>query len=467
MAVPTITFNSSTGSDTQASGAGPATALFGTGAALASNTSIDLSADAPTLTGVDITGLATIWVATSSGRQHFKITNVNNTTKIVTVDDAAAVTESGRTWGIGGKRATWDAASSRRLFTNDAKAGWTIQTETNQAITSTTINCNSAIGDMNSARGPITVKGTITAKASRVVISTVGNINILTASQNNWMFRNMLFSCSSGTKTNNTGITQTNNSRGIVVQNCGNLEATPCYNGFFRGTSGFHSATIVDCEWDGCVAVGISAFSGGGSTVAIDSCSVSRNGGDGIYLNSQAAFSVTNCFICDNVGDGIDLEASFSVDDYGPRVIAHNTFDDNGESAIDWDNNPDMFGGVCIHSNFFTNNTGTAVIAPSTSGTTTNNMAVGLFDYNVYFGNGGTVSNITLGANDLTAVDPDYVDAASNDWTPQAAGVVGAAYPGIGNNFPGTSTPNNNFPGPAQSSGGGGGATENFGASWG
>ena len=116
MPEPKILFNSSTGSDTQASGAGPATAIFGTGASLNSSTSVDLSADAPNLSGVATDGSACLWVSTSSGRQFAKITAVNNTTKIVTVALAYGVTATGLTWAIGGKRATLDAASSRTLF---------------------------------------------------------------------------------------------------------------------------------------------------------------------------------------------------------------------------------------------------------------------------------------------------------------------------------------------------------------
>lgn len=129
MAFPVIKFNNSTGSDTQASGAGPDTAVFGTGASLASSTSVDLSADAPDLSGVATDGSACLWVLTSSGRQFSKITGVDNGTKIVTVETAYGVTESGRTWAIGGKRATMHNTNSLLLFTADARQSWEVELE--------------------------------------------------------------------------------------------------------------------------------------------------------------------------------------------------------------------------------------------------------------------------------------------------------------------------------------------------
>lgn len=124
MAVPTILIDNSSGSDTAASGAGPATALHGTGAATtASGSTVDLSADSPNLSGVATDGSALLWVQSSSGRQASPITAVNNTTKVVTVSDTYANTESGKTWAIGGKRATLDDAGFRQIVKDRSGGG--------------------------------------------------------------------------------------------------------------------------------------------------------------------------------------------------------------------------------------------------------------------------------------------------------------------------------------------------------
>jgi len=76
----TVVFNNVTGSETQASGAGPAVAVYGTGAAIVGTTAIDLSADSPDLSGVATDGTAVLWVEATTGRTFFLITEVNDTT---------------------------------------------------------------------------------------------------------------------------------------------------------------------------------------------------------------------------------------------------------------------------------------------------------------------------------------------------------------------------------------------------
>src|SRR5262245_57151438 len=72
MSLPIIQINNSTGSDTAASGAGPATALTGTLAATHANTTANIT-DAVDLSGVATDGSAALWVLSSSGRQFSKI----------------------------------------------------------------------------------------------------------------------------------------------------------------------------------------------------------------------------------------------------------------------------------------------------------------------------------------------------------------------------------------------------------
>jgi len=93
-----ILFNNSTGSDTQSSGLGPSTAVYGTGASTTAASAV--------VTGIDTTGVSAgdlLWVQSSSGRQFSIIASVDSSTQ-VTCDDVLANTESSRTWAIGGKR---------------------------------------------------------------------------------------------------------------------------------------------------------------------------------------------------------------------------------------------------------------------------------------------------------------------------------------------------------------------------
>lgn len=126
-----VLFNATTGSDTQASGLGPATAEYGSGASITSGSAI--------VTGITTTGVTAgdlLWVQSSTGRQYSIIASVDSGTQ-VTCDDTFGATEASRTWAIGGKRATLDNADSRVLLSDigDPLAA-EIHLETDQQLTS-------------------------------------------------------------------------------------------------------------------------------------------------------------------------------------------------------------------------------------------------------------------------------------------------------------------------------------------
>ena len=120
-----IVFNNSTGSDTAASGLGPATAITGTAAAHtngSANTTITLT-NSPDLSGVQTGDL--LWLKTASGRQYSPIASADNTAKTVTVDSSFNIASgSAVNYAIGGKRATLDHADSRTLLTDLTKADY-------------------------------------------------------------------------------------------------------------------------------------------------------------------------------------------------------------------------------------------------------------------------------------------------------------------------------------------------------
>ena len=129
-----VIFNSSTGSDTQSSGLGPSTAVYGSAASI--------TLDSNVVTGIDTTGVVAgdlLWVQSSTGRQFSIIASVDSATQ-VTCDYVFEVTESGRTWAIGGKRATLDNVDSRRIIghlnAQDLPDQCWVEIETNQTITS-------------------------------------------------------------------------------------------------------------------------------------------------------------------------------------------------------------------------------------------------------------------------------------------------------------------------------------------
>jgi len=118
-----IIFNNSTGSDTQASGLGPATAVFGSGASTTSASAV--------VTGIDTAGVTAgdlLFVDSLSGRKFSIIASVDSSTQ-VTCDDNFSNTESDVIWAIGGKRRNWATGTSRFLNRTDIKAGWSVDIE--------------------------------------------------------------------------------------------------------------------------------------------------------------------------------------------------------------------------------------------------------------------------------------------------------------------------------------------------
>ena len=178
---PDIRFNSSTGSDTAASGAGPSTAITATAAAHTSgiaSTTITLT-NSPDLSGVATDGSAALWLNTASGRQWSRITAVNNTLKTVTVEDSFNIAAlSAVNYAIGGKRATFNETNSRKLF-SDAKAYWIATTETDQTI--------SSVISVTSAGSPFFVRGdsetshrVVTQSANAACFNSgVANLNLM------------------------------------------------------------------------------------------------------------------------------------------------------------------------------------------------------------------------------------------------------------------------------------------------
>ena len=369
MPEPKILFNSSTGSDTAASGAGPATALTGTGASLASSTSVNLIADNPDLSSVATDGSACLWVSTSSGRQFAKITGINNTTKVVTVALAYGVTATGQTWAIGGKRATLDAASSRTLLSaNGWRQGWECLLETDQTITSTlaisgpnvgnyavfrsdtvgtsrkiTCSANTTAIEWNSSgfselyMEDITIENTNATKTSANGISTTGggSNRVLTLNR-----------CILGHATNQLRIGLATGARLVnsVIQHCTSF-ATDTTASIVAYGSVFHSnanavrvnaggnvftrclfynqinenllvnnsgpgSLIVDCTFDNASTDNLSTSLGsGGWTVLVVNCNLTKGGAFGIRTGQLSELPTVRAESC-NYGSGVDANTS-------------------------------------------------------------------------------------------------------------------------------------------------------------
>ena len=416
MPEPKILFNASTGSDTAASGAGPTTALTGTGASLAASTSVNLIADNPDLSGVATDGSACLWVSTSSGRQFAKITGVNNTTKVVTVALAYGVTETGRTWAIGGKRATLDAASSRTLFgatsgtihTAGWQAGWEAILETNQTITSTLIFSGPNIPGFVNLRSNVDgTTRTITCSAN--------------ASAINWVISGWVAMCevrdvkiqnSNATKTSANAVilSGSGSSRNMLFRRCVLGDPTNTIQQAISPSGVSASCNFIDCTIQNCAGIAIDSS----SSVTMYGCLVRNNVGTVAVRVNSAPISVHNSLFHNNSGDHIQINLTNFA---GLAIVADSTFDGAGSDSISNELGSGGLNGFHIINCNFTTGGGFGVRGALVS-ELPNCSAV-----NCNFGSGsdantlGTISG-TLYERDNIAAEGSYVNKAGRNYSP-------------------------------------------------
>ena len=403
MGYPTIVFNSSTGSDTAASGAGPATAL--TGSAASYSGSVVTLDGSPDLSGVATDSTHVLYLVTSTGRKFFAITAKDNTAKTVTVADAPAGTASGLSWAIGGKRATWDNTNSRLLFSTDRKAYWTIRTETDQTITSTALNMGSTVGLLGmviEGDDPTTLR-VINQTANAATMTGTGSIIV----------RNLKITNSNGTKSNAVGVDASNPDEYFIFQNCVFGDATN------QLISAFGPYSYLICE-----GVVVQHCTGGQGSLSINSrqflvnFQYIHNGGS--WSTTYAGSTYINCLFAGNTGDGVTTQIGGSYT-FVNCTFANNTGDGLDSSALN--------AGYIIHNCLFANNGNyghrggganpTVGFPPSSIG-------------NVYHNNtSGSINNYPAGYDDRT-LDPQFTDAAGGNWsvgTNLKAGAHYARYP--------------------------------------
>jgi hypothetical protein len=417
--LPVISFGSG-GSDTAASGAGPGTALTGTVGAVTSASATATIGDAVDLSGVAVNGSAVLWIQTASGRQFSRISAISGSSGAwsLTLEDTVWTTSTNKTWGIGGKRATFGNADSRKLFSADVKAGWTVTTDADQSI-STALTTGVA-GNTTSGAGSIAVKGT--TDSPRPVITQTANAAIWTITQPGWAFESLGFKNSNASKGTAYAFDIEGGTGALVIRNCDIGDATnKVQSGFVRG-AGNMRLVLVGTTIHDCASHGINEVSGtSDGCLEMVGSKVQKCGATGITLTFPVlGVTIVNSTISGNASEGLVIGATPLR-----STIVGNTFHGNGTggtfSGVRFSSSVPVAATV-IANNHFTGNTKYGLELPAgTDGWKP------FFDYN-NFGTGGlantsgAVSGITTGAHDLT-VDPQYVGATTGDFTPQNAAV--------------------------------------------
>ena len=396
-----ILFNSSTGSDTTASGLGSAN-VYGSGASTTGSSAV--------VTSIDTTGVSSgdlLWVQSSSGRQFSIIATVDSSTQ-VTCDDTFANTESGRTWAIGGKRAT--LAGSQRIYddgsTADGDGDWIIELEDGYTETiSSTINLRVATGSMD---GGFILRGQAGSVTKPVLTFTnQGNSFVFYASYatvQNIELKNSATTISSTVAfTSNSYITLPKLIDVDIHDPTDNY-----YHGVYIYASGATGIVCEGCSVGNVDGVGLYPRVAAANT-SIVGCRIFNCGSSGFHHNYLTTFQFENNLVYGNGSHGLYIQNGAGY--ISGNIIANNTGD-----GINISSNL-----ARIHGNIIAGNangivrTGTAI------------QGANSISRNAFYGN--TTANVTgfsRSENEVLLTADPFVDAAAGDFTLNADAGGGA-----------------------------------------
>ena len=425
MALPTILINSATGSDSAASGAGPATALTGTAASTNAGGTIVTLDGSPDLSGVATDGSHVIYLAdsTAGARNFGKITAADNGAKTVTVANAFGGSLSGKSWAIGGKRASLLGSVSYKLLDNngtngDAMAGWIIEMQSGHTETRSSRANIYRAGDTTD--GPIIVRGEAGA-ATRPVLTFSGAGSDIVLRANYHVLRDFTMT---GTSSASSCI--------IDVGTAGHYIDGLKISGFSGvliegGTStGMYNMHVVNCE-----------LSGGSVGVKVQQNAAVL----GNYIHGQTSHGIsgpsanlTGTLIANNIiagcgGDGINLVQA-RTDNYSAVRVLGNTIDGCTGDGIDYTGDNDGLSGLTIVNNILSNNGGYGVNFTSLTATKVLARAVMATHNNTYNNTSGACNLSGVLKND-PGLNPTYTNTGGGDYS-IGTNLKAKGFPGAG-----------------------------------
>ncbi|HZI93574.1 MAG TPA: right-handed parallel beta-helix repeat-containing protein [Patescibacteria group bacterium] len=420
MAFPVILVNASTGSDaSNISGAGPGTPVQGTAAATdVAGTTVTVDAGT-NISGVAIDGSAAIYIhdTTAGHRRWSKITGSagsGGATPTFTVAEAYTGSLSGKTWGVGGIRASIGGADSKLLVDNNAAAGdampgWSIELQSAHSETiAATFDVRRA-GDSTS--GPITLRGTAGA-GTRPLLTFSNNGNCIMPRAAAQVFRAFELRNTNATKTLSVAF-QCSSSVGASIIDVKVAHST---NKFWKGVvdSGTGYTLVRDCEFGYCANVAAELAAAKHFRYLfnyIHDCGATA----GLSLTATGATAVIYGNVCyNNTGDGLRVTTS-SVNAQG-ILIAHNTFDANTSDGIEFSGA--NVSGYSLINNIHSNNGGYGLNFSATTDVSLIGLGVILLGSDFYNNSSGPYNPtpLTVSENEQT-LDPTYTNAAGADFS--------------------------------------------------
>lgn len=394
---PIVFNNSGSGSDSAASGCGPATAISVMLQTSAGSTIANASWSG-TINQGDL-----IYVPNISGRKFNVVAVVGSGT--LTFDNNWDASSMGTAGYVGGKRAGSDL-STDAIFT-EAPDGAVIEIE----YTGTDYaNTGTFSPNLGSTASPVTIKGTGSGQP-RIVGPTL-NANCVRLLAGSYLFENLQFiqnkqggggiDCfvvfSKPTYIKFTGCTF----RSEQSQSGGSL--------FVDGQNTTHIGIFENCVFDGN-NLSIYGFyrTNGTSAYApqnLINCIFKGMTNTAIYFGDSRSCVVRGCIIQD-CADGI----TFAIDSFNQNFIEDNIFYNLSGNGITFNNDDQLFASRYEH-NIFSGITGHAFTANADY---TGEQKLSLFDRNAFHNvTGSTHNNLTAGTNDITLTASPFVDPTAS-----------------------------------------------------
>ena len=445
MALPTIIINSATGSDTAASGAGPATALTGT-LAVPTTTTVVIS-DTVDLSGVATDGSAVLYLAdaVAGDRDFDNITGVSGGPSgspwTVTVANGFTTSVSSFSWAIGGSRASIGSATSSKLFSNnsaagDAMPGWTVQLASGHAETlSATLTMRRA-GDQTN--GAITFQGAPNAATLPVLtFSNNGTAIQMNPSPGFQVVQNFALKNSNATKTASIGINM--NGQQSFVKGMKIADGT---NNFWKPIALTNSGqTVRGCELAYGTAAGITV---GGNILAATVLNnyIHNNAVNGITLTAGDIIFIWGNIIAGNTGDGINYPNTSGTAGRFITVL-NNTFDSNTANGVNITGISAEGANSTISNNIFSNNGAYGINFSNGSVTAAylSGILLNIEGNDFYNNTSGKYNPSYVPSLDEQTLNPSYNNAGSGDYSVTNASLKGTGWPVGGSQYVGgTST---------------------------
>lgn len=405
MTVSTITYNASTGSDTAASGAGPATAVTGSSATNGAGSVVNLDGS-PDLSGVAVNDI--LWVNSATTNRHLsRITAVDDSADTVTTEDLL-VLSTGVSWAIGGKRQTLENDTGNPDF-EDGKAGWKFDME---AGTYTITGSITLPDEGDTTNGPLEIAG---AGIASTQITWTTAFSAFVNSINGHIYLHDFNMLGTNALVTNRCMYIVSSPYAFYIEN---VKFDSYGDALYINTNGY--ITCIGCEFVSDAGRG---FRSAGRTHArLVGCVAHDCGGSsGFDLQVAATYSTSvaiSCVAYDNTNDGFELDvAQSNFSGVVMNCVAH----DNGGDGISILGTPVELNQIIVKNCILTKNGGYGIGADAAD----NGLCV-YNDYNAF--GAGTFANtsgevntsyLTKGPNSISlgsGVDP-YTDEAGDDYT--------------------------------------------------